>query len=245
VEVCGVDECRLILGDVLDLLRDMNTASVDAVVTDPPYFQPATHYCGTREEGRARRSIADMSILELFFRLFIGECARVLKPTGSFYLFCDGQSYPIAFTGLYPHVKYVRPLVWDKVVGFNGYTWRHQHELIAWGEREESPRLATGDGDVLRCPAVPVGERLHPAEKPVKLLRCLIAKTAEGGTVLDPFMGSGGTGVASLQTGRRFIGIELSADYYAIAQKRLAEVDGPLFAAAQPSLFAPAEEGAA
>ena len=86
---------------------------------------------------------------------------------------------------------------------------------------------------------------MHPAEKPVKLLRCLIAKTAEGGTVLDPFMGSGTTGVACLQTGRKFIGVEISPEYHAIARKRLAEVDGPLFAAAQPSLFAPAEEGAA
>jgi site-specific DNA-methyltransferase (adenine-specific) len=232
-------ETRLILGDALAELPKLEAASVDAIVTDPPYFQPASHYCGTRDEGRARRSIGDMSILESFFRLFVGECARVLKPSGTFYLFCDGQSYPIAFTGLYPHVKYVRPLVWDKVVGYNGYTWRHQHELIAWGERDESPRLATGDGDILRCPAVPVGERLHPAEKPTPLVRRLVAKTAEGGTVLDPFMGSGTTGAACLQTGRNFIGIEIDPAYFAVAEKRMAEVHGPLFAGLDSTFATP------
>ena len=76
-------------------------------------------------------------------------------------------------------------------------------------------------------------------------MRWLIKLTTRPGeTVLDPFAGSGTTGIACLHTGRKFIGIEISPDYHAIARKRLAEVDGPLFAAVQPSLFTPAEEGA-
>lgn len=218
-----MSEWRVIQGDCLDVLRSMPTASVDALICDPPYFQPAAHYCGPRGEDTARKTIGDMSILEHFFKSFIHEAARVVKPDGSFYLFCDGQSYAIAFTGLYTVSKRVRPLIWDKVTSFNGYTWRHQHELIAWAEREETPRLPTGDGDVLRCRAVPVGERVHPAQKPVELLASLIRKTPEGGVILDCFCGSGSTGMACVQTGRDFIGIEIDPGYCDIARRRIAD----------------------
>jgi len=210
---------QLYLGDCLQIMPEL--AGVDAVVTDPPYFQPAVHYVPARGEDAHRKTIGDMSILEHFFASFIGQAARLLSPQGFAYVFCDGQSYPIAFTGLYPHAKRVRPLVWDKVVSFNGYTWRHQHELIAFAEMDDSPRLPTGDGDILRHRAVPVGERQHPAEKPIPLLTALVAKC--GASVLDPFMGSGTTGVACVQTGRKFIGIEIDPGYFEIAKKRISE----------------------
>jgi site-specific DNA-methyltransferase (adenine-specific) len=215
------DGVELHLGDCLEVMKSIPSGSVDAVVTDPPYFQPAVHYVPARGTDAHRKTIGDMSILEHFFASFIGEAARVLAPNGFVYVFCDGQSYPIAFTGLYPHVKRVRPLIWDKVVSFNGYAWRHQHELIAFGELDKSPRIPTGDGDIIRCRAVPVADRLHPAEKPVELLLALVAKCS--GTILDPFMGSGTTGVACVQTGRNFIGIEIDPGYFEIAKKRIEE----------------------
>ncbi len=62
----------------------------------------------------------------------------------------------------------------------------------------------------------------HPSQKPIKLIRKLIEKyTNEGDTILDPFMGSGTTGVACVQTGRNFIGIEIEPKYYDIAEKRI------------------------
>ena len=211
------------LGDCLEVMKSIPDGSVDAVVTDPPYFQPAAHYVPARGDKPRKKLIGDMSVLEAFFGLFIAEAMRIVSPDGFAYIFCDGQSYPIAFTGLYPHVKNVRPLVWDKAVSFNGYTWRHQHELIAFGERDLSPRIPTGDGDILRFRAVKVDARAHPAEKPIDLLVALVSKTKEGGTVLDPFMGSGTTGVACVQTGRNFIGIEIDPGYFAVAKKRIAE----------------------
>lgn len=216
------------LGDCLEILPTLDAGSVDAVITDPPYFQPAVHYVGARGEVAPRRKISDLSILEHFFSSFTAECARVLKPTGTFYLFCDGQSYPIAFTGLYPHCKYVRPLIWDKQTSYNGYTWRHQHELIAWGEREHSPRIPTGDGDILRCPAVPVDDRDHPAEKPVALICKLLSKLPDGAIVIDPFMGGGVVGQACYQSLRHFIGIEADPEYYAIAQRRIEQAQAQL-----------------
>jgi len=64
----------------------------------------------------------------------------------------------------------------------------------------------------------------HPTQKPLKLLRQLVTRISkEGDTILDPFMGSGTTGVACVQTGRDFIGIEIDKGYFDIAEKRIKE----------------------
>ena len=207
-------------GDCLEVLKTLDAGSVDAVVTDPPYFLPAQHYQTRKVQ---RRNFSDLGILEHFFKDLFAELALALAPTGTFYLFCDGQSYPLFWYHAFGMCKSARPVVWDKLTSINGYYWRHQHELILFGEMPESKPLPTGDGDIIRCRAVPVDDRTHPAEKPVELVARLLAKLPEGATVLDPFMGSGTTGVACVQTGRSFIGIEIDAGYYAIAERRIAE----------------------
>jgi site-specific DNA-methyltransferase (adenine-specific) len=187
-QVYRSERATLIQGDCLEVLRDLPDASVDAVVTDPPYFLPAKHY-NTRKEFP--RSLSDLSILEHFFRDFFTECVRVLKPTGCLYTFCDGQSYPVFFVTAYRYFRRLAPLVWDKMTSINGYSWRHQHELILYAEMNRAPLVPTGDGDIIRCRAVPVNSRMHPAEKPVELLQRLVEKsTVSIAMVLDPFMGS-------------------------------------------------------
>ncbi len=214
------DGITLYRADCLDVLPLLEAGSVDLVLTDPPYFQPATHYCPTRDQGIPKKSIGDMSILELAFKTWCDWMAAVTNQAGTIYFFCDGQSYPIAFTALYPHAKHVRPLIWDKITSYNGYTWRHQHELIAWAEMPKAERVNTGDGDILRFRAVPVAERVHPAEKPTGLVRALAAKH-DAVVILDPFMGSGTTLRAAKDLGRRAIGIEIEEKYCEIAARRL------------------------
>lgn len=207
------------LGDCLELMRDIPAGSVDAIITDPPYFLPAMHY-QTRKQFR--RNFSDLGILESFFRNWFEQAARVIKPHGVMYIFCDGQSYPMFYYHAYLISKSLRPLIWDKMVAFNGYSWRHQHELVLFAEMPEAKPVPTGDGDILRFRAVPVNDRQHPAEKPVELLEKLMAKTPENAVVLDPFMGSGSTGVACVRLNRNFIGMEIDPTYFAIAQKRIA-----------------------
>ena len=74
----------------------------------------------------------------------------------------------------------------------------------------------------LHLPPPKAKTRLHIAEKPVALLRDLMAIAPEGCTVLDPFMGSCSCGVACAETGRRFVGVEMTEHYYAVARDRLA-----------------------
>jgi site-specific DNA-methyltransferase (adenine-specific) len=212
------------LGDCLEILPTLADKSVDAVITDPPYFLPVNSYVGKRGEGYTKRTSADASILRGYFERVFAELARIIRPTGTFYVFCDGQSYPIFHQVMYPFTKYVRPLIWDKVVSYNGYTWRHQHEIIAWGELEETPRIPTGDGDILKCRGVLQKDRVHPAEKPVDLLGRLIEKSVPaGGIVLDPFCGSASTGEACVKLGRVFTGIEMEKSFFEIAEKRITE----------------------
>lgn len=209
------------LGDCLEVMRTLPDGCVDAVVTDPPYFLPAAHY-NTR--SATARSLSDLSILNHYFRDFFETVRRVLKPDGFLYCFCDGQSYPVFYVTAYPHFKRVRPLVWDKGTSINGYSWRHQHELILFAESEDSPAVPTGDGDILKCRAVPINDREHLAQKPIELLGRLIDKTTpKGGIVLDPFMGSCTTGLAALSVERGFVGIEMDETYFALSEKRIAE----------------------
>jgi DNA modification methylase len=191
----------------------------DLLVSDPPYFVPAVAYVGARGEKLPARTLGDLSIMQGYFDVLLPMIAPAAG--GSAYLFCDAKSYPVFFRAMFPHFRHLRLLIWDKVVSYNGYTWRHQHELIALAELPNAPVIPTGDGDVIRMRGVPADERKHPAEKPVDILELLLKKHPICKTILDPFMGSGATGVACMNLGRKFIGIEIEPKYFDIACRRI------------------------
>jgi site-specific DNA-methyltransferase (adenine-specific) len=206
----------------LDGLKEIPDKSIDLIVTDPPYFLPVQSYVGTRKNGYNKRSLADTSILKGFFDGVFIELSRVLKDNGTYYVFCDAQSYPIFYQTMFPLCKHVRLLIWDKLVSYNGYTWRHQHELIAWGELEKTERIPTGDGDIIKCRGVLQKDRNHPAEKPIDVIEKLIQKSSkENDIILDPFMGSGTTALACKNLNRQFIGFELCDEYIETINNRL------------------------
>ena len=126
-------------------------------------------------------------------------------------------------------------MVWNKGahVGIGGdreTCWKRDFEMI--GVRDNAPLNGKRDSAVLRFHALSPPPTGHVAEKPVDLLCYLIRKLSQpGDTILDPFMGSGTTGVACMKTGRNFIGIEIEEKYYQIATKRIED------ARRQPLLF--------
>jgi site-specific DNA-methyltransferase (adenine-specific) len=217
---------KIYLGDCLEIMREIPDESIDLVLTDPPYFLPAKHY----ETRRLfKRNFGDLAILENFFRVVWEQFDRVLKEDGLLYIFCDGQSYPLFYYYSYFITRTVRPLIWDKKVSFNGYYWRHQHEIILFGVRAEKKKIPTGKGDILRFDAVKVDKRQHPAEKPLDLIKELLSLTTKNDLVLDPFMGSGTTLVACKELGRQGIGIEINKEYCDIAVRRIKSTIRPLF----------------
>ena len=202
--------------DELDRIPDN---SIDMVLTDPPYFIPTNSSMQRKET--ATRNLEDTSILNTYFKLLFKKMAIKSKSTSVWYVFCDGQSYPIFYNTLLPLCKAVRPLIWNKKTSINGYTWRHQHELIAFVTFKDYKKINTGDGDIIDCRAVPKKDKIHPAQKPVELLTKLLSKHPDVETVLDPFAGSGSTLVSAKRCGKRYIGIELNEHFVDICKSRL------------------------
>jgi tRNA G10 N-methylase Trm11 len=119
------------------------------------------------------------------------------------------------------------PLVWDKGAGFRSRTFAECE--VAWSNLDLNARvfcrdpLAKGDYD----------GKEHPTQKPLALMRWCLSLIPDGDIILDPFAGAGSTGVAAIQAGRAFIGIEREEKFFNIACRRLREVNGddagPLF----------------
>lgn len=200
-------DCRVILPTL---------GKVDAVVTDPPYAIPTQVASGRIHT----KNIGDLTIVEAGFRLYFDAIAGALKSEGHIFIFGDGTSYPVMFRVLYNDFP-IALLVWAKGQIGMGREFRKSHELILHAWRTGTPIFSDGVGrsDVITIPPVPNEVRTHPAEKPVDLILELLRVC--GDTILDPFMGSGTTGVACARLGRKFIGIEIEDKYFKIAVERI------------------------
>lgn len=219
----------IVHGDALEQLRELPTQSADLVLTDPPYFLPAEHYA---MRTKWARSLADLSIITHYLGDVITESKRVLKPTGALAMFCDGQSYPVVYVRAYLAFERVIDVIWDKGNIGMGSGIRRRHELICIGV----PAELDFNGwlpSVLNHPPVQSGNRIHPAEKPVSLLRHIIRLLCRpGGMVIDPFAGSGSTGEAAVLEDRECICIEHDVNYFTQARTRMSR------AAPEEGLFA-------
>lgn len=227
---------RVLQGDYLEVLPTLAEGSVDAVITDPPYCSGAISEAHrTRAPGQGLRSenfrrfgwfVGDnmgTAGLAWLLRSLAVQCQRVVKRTGSLLLFCDWRMLPtlgpaVESAGL----RYQGLIVWDKGSMGLGNGFRKQHELIMHFTFGAPKYHDASVGNVIRCSRVRAADRYHQTEKPVGLLAKLVAVTTPpGGAVLDPFAGSGTTGLACLQEGRDAILIEREPAYVEIIRRRL------------------------
>ncbi len=206
---------ELLCGDCMDKLDSIKSESVDILFCDPPYIPPE-HKAGLT---KYTKTLSEFGILECFYKLFLQKINRVMKKTGRIYLFCNSDSYPMFYLHLFPYVKKMRCFVWNKIMCSLGYTFRHQHELILYGELNEAKPIKCGTGDIFNYRAVKANEKTHPAEKPVDLLEHIISNVVDkDSVVLDPFMGTGSILQACKNLGCKYIGIELEPSYFEIAK---------------------------
>lgn len=231
---------RLIQGEALRSLRELPAASVDALVTDPPYssggltrgdrMAPASSKYCQDGDGLGRPDFEgdnrDQRGWLAWCGLWLAECRRVVKPGGYALMFSDWRQLPQATDALQCGGFVWRGLVaWDKTEGarapHTGY-FRHQCEYVAWGTAGPCPK-ADGRGPFPGCIRVPVrqADKHHQTGKPTELMRRLLRCVPPGGVVLDPFMGSGTTGLAAAELGLSFLGIELTAENFAVAEARI------------------------
>ncbi len=216
----------LIRGDCLDILRELPEGCVDACVTDPPYG--------------------------------IGHDTDYTRFSGGLH---DSRNHGVRLKNDDKPFDPSPLLAFPKCVvfGFNCFSNRMPAgSLLIWNKRRES-QLGTfmsdcevawmkGGHGVYMMPHVwnghdresERGSAFHPTQKPVAVMSWCMdrAKILPGDTILDPFMGSGTTGVACVQTGRKFIGIEIDEGYFKIAQKRINDAlgVGGLFPPIKPAM---------
>lgn len=219
--------------DCLEGLAAVPDKSVDAIITDPPYFLSMGHAgCATNAKGsdalNSNRTFNDLAICTPFYKQLFREYSRVLKDDGSFYFFTDWRGYAYYFPLLNAELPVRNMIVWDKKSG-PGSFYSFAHELIVFGTYKGKTKGGVGT-NVWRMAAFNSGARktngdkVHPTQKPVELIAKMIEDSTEpGGVILDTFMGSGTTAVSCLRTGRNYIGFELDERYHAIAQGRIAE----------------------
>lgn len=232
------DGIALYRGEALAVMADLPDASIDAVITDPPYCAGAISEAQrTRAAGQGLRSenirkfgwfVGDnmgTAGLTWLLRAIGVEALRVVKPTGSVLVFCDWRM----MSALQPAIessglRFQNLVVWDKKHMGLGMGFRARHELILHFTLGAPEYHDLGTANVLEAGRVTADEREHQTQKPTHLLSQLIrvASPVEG-TVLDPFAGSGSTLVAARDLGRKAIGVELDEAHCDTAVKRLSQ----------------------
>jgi site-specific DNA-methyltransferase (adenine-specific) len=168
-------------------------------------------------DGKDQRSFTTWAAI------WLSECWRISKDGAPLLMFSDWRQLPSLTDALQAAGWF-----WLGIVVWNKRTsrpqmgrFRQQAEYVLFaGKGRFVPATRACLPGVYDYPVI-AGQKIHLAGKPVPLLKDLLAVTRDGGTILDPFMGGGTTAIASLETGRKCIGIELSKEYAELAAKRI------------------------
>lgn len=206
-----IGDCTLYRGDCMEVLPTLGR--FDAVITDPPYGI-ADLWNGVQSGKRGKSKLWDGD--NAWDTVTLQKEVALSVSKGVISIIWGGNYYDLP-----PSRGY---LIWDKCQKFSNadseYAW------CSWAKTPRTFRLSRIDafansGDT----------KEHPTQKPLALMKWCIEQAGNPQTILDPFMGSGTTGVAAIQLGRTFTGIEREAKYFDIACKRIeqAYAQGQLF----------------
>lgn len=229
---------RLHKGEALAFLATLVDASVDALVTDPPYSSggmvrsdrtnsTVSKYVqddsGNRALGDFSGDNRDQRAYSYWCALWLSECLRVVKPGGVAVVFTDWRQLPATTDALQSG-----GWVWRGVVPWAKTSYRPQAgrfaaqcEYAVWGSSGPMPVDYSDECLPGFFSAASPRQREHITQKPLDVMRRLVQIAPKGGTVLDPFMGSGTTGVAAVVEGRNFIGSEQVQHIYDLASRRI------------------------
>jgi site-specific DNA-methyltransferase (adenine-specific)/modification methylase len=210
-----IGNATLYLGDCIDILPTL--PMVDAVITDPPY--------GINENSKKVASRGNMALPKDYGDFDWDKAPppdkliELIRTKGKYQAFFGGNYFTLPPTSCW--------LVWDKLNGDNDFAdcelaWTNWPKAVRRLQWRWNGMIRQGNE-----------ERYHPTQKPLEVMKWVIQLCPKSETILDSFMGSGTTGVAAIEMGRKFIGIEREPKYFDIACKRIEQ------AVAQPQLFEP------
>lgn len=234
---------RLYNEDCMKVLKTMPDNSIECVITDCPY-KIVSGGCtndavkigrytecggityrrtGSNIENTKKGTLFDNN--EIKFSEWLPEVYRVLKEGTHCYIMINArnlkelwiESEKVGF-------RFQNLLVWDKGNSTPNKYYMQSYELILMLRKGKAKNInIMGTSNILRIPNI-IRNKKHPTEKPYELMQVMILNsTQEGDTVLDPFMGVGGTGIAASKNKRKFIGVEIDKQYFDIAQKEISK----------------------
>lgn len=224
-----MEDIKLLCGDCLELLKDIPDKSIDLVVIDPPY-EFAQHGGGGAFGSRKREYHNELeadTLTKGFDTAVLDELVRVMRKV-NIYIWCNKEQikqYLEYFEGcnmdlLTWHKTNPVPTCNNKYLSDTEYLLFFREKGVkVYGSYQTKKKFY-----VTQTNKQDKDKYKHPTVKPVEIMQNIITNSSqEGETVLDCFMGSGTTGVACVNTGRRFIGIEKEEKYFEIAKQRIEE----------------------
>ncbi|SKA86406.1 site-specific DNA-methyltransferase (adenine-specific) [Clostridium sp. USBA 49] len=240
---------ELILGDCIKILKNLEEKSIDMIFADPPYrlsndgITCKSGKIACVNKGGWDRSNGFESDYN-FNKKWLEACDKVLKDNGSIWI--SGTYHiihSIAFALMEIGYHIINEIVWFKPNAAPNMSCRcftASHEVLIWAKKSKNAKhkfnydfiKELNGGKQMRSvweiPTTPKREKnfgIHPTQKPYQLLyRCIMACTDEGDIVLDPFCGSGTTGVVAVENKRNFIGIDTEEEYLELTKKRILQM---------------------
>lgn len=214
---------------------------VDCIITDPPYKITARGNGGNSGGMFQKKEVNNGKVFEtndLEIEDWLPKLYDLLKEQSHCYIMTNNKNitnYLKVIDEMYfnddkkQKFHFIKNLIWVKDNKIMGQTYMSQFEYIIMLRKGSHKRINNcGDSDVLQYKNKKLkkenGKTIHDTEKPVDMMELLIKNSTNiGDIVLDPFMGIGSTGIGAINTGRKFVGIELDENYFEIAEKRISE----------------------
>jgi len=233
-----MSEIKLYNGDSFEILKDLQSKSVNMIFADPPYNLSGENYlaCKSGKLVKCDKGSWDhIDDINEFNKRWIEQCVRVLKDDGTIWISGTLHNHPSVGVILkLLNLWIINDIIWfkpnaaplmqkNRFVPSTELIWLAGKSKKYYFNYEMAKQL--GNGKQMRNLWEIPAERhktLHPTEKPERLLeRIILTGSKEGDTILDPFMGSGTTGVVAKRFNRNFIGIEIDKKYFEIAKERI------------------------
>ena len=250
----ALDKNRIINGDCIQVLKTLPDKSIDLIFADPPYnlqlnqvlLRPnQTMVNGVDDDWD---QFQDFNSYDKFSRAWLLQCHRILKDTGSIWVI--GSYHNIFRIGkIMQDLGYwfLNDVIWVKtnpMPNFRGVRFTNAHEPLIWAAKQQKSQYTfnyhamknlNGERQMRSDWTIPLctgperlkidGKKAHSTQKPEALLyRIIVSSSNPGDLILDPFFGTGTTGVVAKKMGRDWIGIEQDPGYVNMAQARIDEV---------------------
>ena len=225
-----MEDIKLYCDDCLNIMKQIENESIDLIVTDPPYL---IKYKTNRRKNKNHDFCSEIlnDDNEQLIIDYIRECYRILKNNTAMYMFCNCDKVDFFKQELEnAGFKIKNMIIWVKnnwTAGDLKAQFGKQYEIIFLVNKGRKCFNGKRITDVWMFDRISGKKQLHQNQKPVDLLKqCILKHSDENDIIFDGFMGSGSTGVACIETNRKFIGVELDKKYFEIAKERIEKLKG-------------------